>query len=143
MRLSFPKPDYRARLGFIAFGLSLLIWISLEDHSALAPAILGAMLANFISFYWLLGRIGGKDFSMRFVFLMLPLLGAFNGAASAFIATALMFFKTAWHAHPFPEYPPEMLLAMLSRIPFWAFAGAFIGLALGFCILLTQDPKEA
>jgi hypothetical protein len=52
-----------------------------------------------------------------------------------------MLFKTGWHGHGFPDYPPPMMLAMLERLPVWMLAGALIGLAIAM-IKLVVSPAN-
>jgi len=42
-----------------------------------------------------------------------------------------MFFKNALHAHAFWDYPPPMVVAMLTRAPSWTLAGGLAGLGIG------------
>jgi hypothetical protein len=102
-----------------------LIWFGLEDaHSApvalLATALALLLLANFYESY-------PQNWHKASLWIF---TGALAGALSALNSTLLMFFKTAWHAHPFPDYPLPMLIAMLERAPVWAIAGALIGLGI-------------
>ncbi len=55
------------------------------------------------------------------------LFGALLGAGTSVAAVGLMFFKNALHAHVFLDFPPALLLALLSRAPGWALAGALGG----------------
>jgi hypothetical protein len=55
------------------------------------------------------------------------LFGALLGAGTSVAAVGLMFFKNALHAHIFLDFPPALLLALLSRAPGWALAGALGG----------------
>ena len=43
------------------------------------------------------------------------LTGSLIGALSALASALLMLFKDLRHGHIFPDYPPEMMLAMLER----------------------------
>ena len=124
-----PKLPRRADLIAIAYGLLLFAWLSLEDHSALPPAVLGAGAAVLIGLRWILIHMGGATIHMRSALLIAVLWGAAIGAGAALAAALLMFFKTAWHAHPFPDYPLPMIVEMLTRSPAWAAAGGFAALA--------------
>lgn len=134
MSLKFPKPDYRARFALLAYGLLIFLWLSLEDNGTLTVSLLGAGLATALILYQVFERIGGKELSMRFFIPLFIGLGALIGAASSIATILLMFFKTAWHGHGFPDYPLELIRDILLRLPAWAIAGGLI--ALGVALLL-------
>jgi hypothetical protein len=137
-----PKPDYRARFLLLGYGLVLFIWMSLEDNGTFTVSLLGTGLATALMLYQTLERIGGKDLSMRSFFGLSIGLGALIGAASSLATILLMFFKTAWHGHGFPDYPLELMRDTLFRLPAWALAGALIGLGLSFFIALVHPRQE-
>ena len=130
MNVRIPKTDSRVIFLMVGYGLVLLIWMSLEDNSTLSVALLGTGATILYSTIWLLKHIGGQVLPVRVWFPGLILLGGILGAWSAVTTTLLMFFKTGWHGHVFPDYPPPMLLAMLQRLPVWTLAGALFGLAI-------------
>lgn len=108
------------------------MWLGLEDTSSLPVSLLGIS--------------GALLTILRPSFALLihkpwvwPVLGATGGALATVLTTVLMFFKNAWHAHPFPDYPTGMLLAMLERLPWWALAGGLLGLALRLWRSPIQD----
>jgi hypothetical protein len=138
MMLTLPKPDYRARFLLMGYGLILFIWMSLEDNGTLTVSLLGTGLATVLILYQSLQRIGGRDLSMRFFFALCLGIGALIGAASTISTTLLMFFKTAWHGHEFPDYPLELMGDMLFRLPAWALAGGLIGLGLSSVYLAIR-----
>jgi len=116
------RPKWLSPLTLL-IGLVTFVWFTPESQTALWPTLLGvagsgALVANRV--YAAAGR------SVRRI-VAWPLIGAGWGAGGALAAAALMFLKTAIHAHLLPEFPPEMMLAMLARLPSWAAAGALIG----------------
>jgi len=106
----------------LGWGATALLWLGLEDSNALLVAGLGLWGALLSMLQPSTAAISAKPWGWT-------VLGALGGAWASILATALMFFKNAWHAHPFPDYPPAMLLAMLERLPWWALVGALLGLA--------------
>jgi multisubunit Na+/H+ antiporter MnhE subunit len=136
--MKLPKPDYRARFLLLGYGLVIFIWMSLEDNGTFTVSLLGAGLATSLILYQALERIGGKELSMRFFIPLLVGLGALIGAASSLATILLMFFKTAWHGHGFPDYPLELMRDMLFRLPAWAIAGGLLGIGIGFVYLATR-----
>lgn len=133
-----PKPDYRARFALMAYGLLIFFWMSLEDNGTLTVSLLGAGLATALILYQILARFGGKDLETRFFF---PICGALIGAASSITTVLLMFFKTAWHGHEYPDYPIELMRDMLFRLPAWALAGGLFGLGIVF-FTSSLRPQE-
>ncbi len=125
-----PRPSKYFPLLLIAGGGVVLFWLSLEDHSAVGAALIGTSMALLLGSYTLLRQYGGQSVARHWLLLVGSLVGGILGAASALGTALLMFFKTAWHAHPYPDYPPQMMLDMLGRMPAWSIAGAFAGLGL-------------
>lgn len=136
--LRLPVPNSKARFLLIGYGLILLVWMSLEDNGTIVVAVLGTGAALIFISYWLLSRIGGRELPIRLWFSGLIVLGSLIGAAATLVTTILMFFKSSWHGHLFPDYPPTMIAAMLSRMPIWALAGGLFGLSVAIIILLRQ-----
>jgi hypothetical protein len=139
--MKLPKPDYRTRFLLLGYGLVLFVWMSLEDNGTLTVSLLGAGLATALILYQSFERIGGKELSLRFFFGLTIGLGTLIGAVSPIATILLMFFKTAWHGHGFPDYPPELMRDMLFRLPAWALAGGLLGLGFGF-LYLTGIKQE-
>lgn len=114
----------------ILCGVIVLIWMSVEDHSAVTVALLGTLLFQGILGAWLAPRLSFSPLTLLRRVLLAGLLGLMGGAGAVITTVALMFFKTAWHAHGFPDYPVGMMADMFSRLPVWSIAGALIGVAL-------------
>jgi multisubunit Na+/H+ antiporter MnhE subunit len=138
MALKLPKPDYRARFLLLGYGLVLFVWMSLEDNGTLTVSLLGTGLATALILYQAFERIGGKELSMRFFVGLFVGLGTLIGMVSPLATILLMFFKTAWHGHGFPDYPLELMHDMLFRLPAWALAGGLLGLGLSFLYLTMR-----
>ena len=115
------------RGALIVAGLAILLWSGVEDRDASGAAALGVFTAIVLTMRLLGPAPEGKLRDMA----RASLGGALAGALAAVLAAALMLFKDLRHAHPFPDFPPAMLLGMLERLPAWALAGALAGLGLG------------
>ena len=129
--MNVPSTTLGWRLFSLMVGGLLFIWLTLED-TQLLPIIMLSLLATSL---WvlnpLLQRFSGKSIiPMKFV-LVFAVLGALIGAGAVILTTIMMFLKTAWHSHLFPDYPAPMLLAMLERLPLWAVAGLLLGVSFG------------
>lgn len=128
--LYLPRPNAALRLLTVAFGVVLFLWFSLEDNQTWPVVLLGLGSTGLIVLWSVLGRLGGQTIEPRYVTLGGLLIGALSGLGASVAVTLLMFFKNAWHAHVFLDYPVPMLLAMLGRAPFWTVAGALAGLGI-------------
>lgn len=139
MSITLPGWGLRLRLLSVLVAVGLLLWMSTEDNSATAVAALGVASTLLLLLGWLLRRWGGTRLPLRAWLPGSIALGGLAGAGSALTAALLMFFKTAWHAHLYPDFPPQMMLDMLARLPVWGAAGAFIALGIA-CVRLATLP---
>ncbi len=128
-QMVIPRIGSGLRLLMLAYGALLLFWMSLEDQATLPVVLLGSGLALLLVIGVVLSHLGGTTLTVYQWLLLLPTAGAIAGALTALMTVWLMFFKTAWHAHPFPDYPPQMMLSMLQRVPAWTLAGLLVGVA--------------
>jgi len=141
--MTLPTVGLRLRLFIIAFGVVLMIWFSLEDQVTWHVTLLGTILASLIMISWLLNQLGGQTIEGRFIVIGALLLGSIIGAGTSLATVGLMFFKNSWHAHPYPDFPTGLMLAILARAPFWALAGGLFGLAVAFLLhLRDHQPKS-
>lgn len=142
MTLVLPRLKTKARFLMIGYGLILLIWMSLENRSTLTVSLLGTGAAIIYIGIWLINRYCDRELGFRLWFAGFVLSGTVIGAASALITGILMFFKSGWHGHLYPDYPPQMIGAMLSRMPLWSISGTLIGLFCAIVILLRQAQTD-
>ncbi len=134
-------PSRRLRLMTMGYGLLLFIWLTPEDNTVWPVTLIGLGLA-LLSVIWLIQRrFGGSVFSAKYVPMSGALLGGIIGLGGALAAAGLMFFKNALHAHVFWDFPPGMVVAMLTRAPSWALAGGLAGLAIG-CLWLWHRSAD-
>lgn len=136
--ITIPPPGRRLRLAALAYGGLLLLWMPLEDHATWPVALLGVALSILIGGLTISAKLAHYRIVARHIPAALLLLGGLVGLGASIGAAALMFFKNAWHAHLFLDYPPAMMLDMLARAPVWALAGALIGLGLGLAWLALR-----
>ncbi|MBI5671658.1 MAG: hypothetical protein HZC41_27000 [Chloroflexi bacterium] len=128
--MTLPRLGRRARWAGLLYGLALLLWLSLEDNHVWPVAALGAGLAALLVLLNLLRRLGGRAIPTPYAVAGVVTLGALVGLGAAVATAGLMLFKNALHAHVFLDYPPGLLLAVLSRAPVWTLAGGLVGLGL-------------
>lgn len=138
MTLRFPQPKTKARFLMIGYGLMLLFWMSLENSSTLSLALLGIGATVIYIGIWLINRIADRDIPARHWFPGVILSGTFFGMMSVLITSILMFFKSSWHGHLYPDYPPQMIFTMLTRLPIWTLSGTLIGIFCAIFMLLHK-----
>ena len=136
MTLRLPKPLTKARFLLIAYGLILLIWMSLEDSSTLSVAILGTGTSIIYSGAWIANRFGAREVSLKKISIGLILWGILLGALSSLMTMTLMFFKSSWHGHAFPDYPLAMIVDMLALMPIWMLSGGLLSLSSAIFLFL-------
>lgn len=129
--MRIPRLGHRFRLLLIGYGVGLLFWLSTEDNRTGPVTFLGTGFACLAMAHWLGTRYAGRELPR----IWLPVLGALVGIAAILCTAALMFFKSAWHNHIYPDFPPGMIGAMLVRLPAWGVAGGLIGVALSLLSL--------
>ncbi len=137
MKRSATGGDKLRRGALLLTGLAILLWSGFEDSDTSAVTLLGALLALALTL-WLLTRLAAGS-ALKPVHFALS--GALAGALVSLCTAALMLFKNLRHAHVFPDYPAEMLLAVLQRLPPWTIAGGLAGLGIG--LLLASRLNEA
>lgn len=143
MKRHLNQTSNRSRHLLVVTGIAVLLWSGLEDNDAVVVTLLGSSLAT-VACSMLLDW---QPFHATFCRISLPkrmtLTGAFIGALASVATPMLMLFKDLRHAHIFPDYPPEMMLATVERMPFWALAGGLAGLGIGLLLKLRQERLRA
>lgn len=129
--LTLSPPSPRLRLALLGGGILAFIWLGLEDNSTLSVAVLGALLSVLSSLTAIRSYGPRTPLEPRIWLPGFVLSGAIMGAGAVVFTVLLMFFKTAWHGHAFPDYPVPLMAAMLARLPLWALGGACIGAGVG------------
>lgn len=123
-----PVPGSLARTVTVLYGILIFVWLSPEESQVWPVTLLGLGLAS-LTFMWMVGRrLGGRALTPLQLTVGGLLAGALVGLGACMAAGALMFFKNALHAHAFPDFPPGLVLALLSLAPVWTIVGALAGL---------------
>jgi hypothetical protein len=129
----FSIPAYnsrRARLLTLGYGISVFLWLRIEDNSLLPAVVAGLGLSLLAAFLWLTNNLGGKGLRLRYVLPGAALLGALCGLGAATATTGMMLLKNGMHGHVFPDFPFGVIVEILQRAPMWALAGGLAGLGL-------------
>lgn len=142
MMFTIPSPNYKNRLLIIALGIVILVWSGLEDNQVFGVVALGWIIAIVSVTNVIVSRYGGQSYSSSIVKKFSPLVGASIGASASVITALLMILKTIRHSHVFPDYPPQMILAILERLPIWTLSAGFIGFGLSLVWLVLRTEAE-
>ncbi len=142
MTLRLARAKTKARFLMIGYGLVLIFWMSLEDSSTLTVSLLGTGAAVIYIGIWLLNRLSERELAFRHWFPGMIFSGTLFGAASVLITVILMFFKSGWHGHIYPDYPPQMIFAMLTRLPVWALSGTLTAIFCAILLLLHKAQNQ-
>jgi hypothetical protein len=139
MIFTIPSPSYKNRLLIIALGIIILVWSGLEDNQVGGVALLGWITASLSIANLILSRFGGREVQVSTLIKLSPVVGASIGALASLATALLMIFKTIRHSHVFPDYPPQLILAILERLPIWALSSGFIILGLALLVQLVYS----
>lgn len=134
------RPGLLLRWNAVLCAVLVLLWSGPEDTRIGGAAALGVWTAVSIGTYWASRRGGVIVRGWRAAALWI-VFGAAVGAGAALCTVLVMLFKDVRHAHPFPDFPPGILAAMIARVPPWAAAGALFGLCAGL-MRGALDPRS-
>lgn len=98
--------------------------------------VLGIMLAFILLLLGITHHFGGRELSVSGWLITAGLVGGLLGVGSAICTAGLMIFKNAWHAHAYPDFPADMVVGVIIRLPVRGLAGMLIGLSAGLGTLL-------
>ncbi|RMF77678.1 MAG: hypothetical protein D6737_16940 [Chloroflexi bacterium] len=140
--MQLPTMSRRLRMATLLYGMIVFFWLTPEEDSVVTVTILGVVAAFLMAWWQLLRWRGGHAVRARLVPLMLAVFGALVGILAGGATAFLMLMKNAIHGHENLDYRPELMLAILERVPVWALAGALLGLGFGLAWLaLRENPR--
>lgn len=142
MMFSIPSPDYKNRLLIVALGIIILVWSGLEDNQMWGVTLLGWILAIVSIVSFILSRFGDRTYQSTTLIKLSPLVGASIGASASLATTLLMIFKTIRHSHVYPDYPPQLIFAILELLPIWTLSSGLITLGLSLVWLAFRKNAE-
>ncbi len=137
--MTIPQTDYKTRLIALSLGITIFLWLSLEDNNVIGVTLLGWISSFSIISFGLMSRYAGLTLSSKRLLFAGFGYGAMIGAGANLSTAFLMLFKDVRHAHVFPDYPPQMILAMLERLPIWTISMACIVLSLSLMYHLFRS----
>lgn len=127
MIFTVPSRTLWMRWNAIICALAIFVWSTPEEDRPVFAALLGLWLSLTVLAGWAVGKYTGAEVRGWRALAALGAFGAGTGAGANLAAVLLMVFKDVRHAHPYPDFPPEILAAMLQRLPAWTLAGALFG----------------
>lgn len=125
------RPGLLLRWNAVSCAVLIFLWSGPEDTRIGSAVALGVWAALSIGAYWAARLSRSAVYGWKAAALWVA-FGAAVGAGAALCTVLVMLFKDVRHAHPFPDFPPGLLAAMIARAPAWAAAGALFGAAVGF-----------
>lgn len=120
----------RQRAAVLLWGILTFIWMAPEDDAVLPPLLLGLWLSALL-ILWLRSHLSPDRLFRQSTLVTAAAgltIGLLIGAGTGPAAVLLMIVKNARHGHLYPDYPPDVLLETLARVPHWALAGGLIGI---------------
>lgn len=141
MQISIPSSGYKMRLIALGWGILIFLWSSIEDNNVSGVTVLGWITSLIVVSFGLMSRFGGICISGKKSLMAGAGIGAIIGASASLSIAILMLFKDVRHAHIFPDYPPQMIVAILERLPIWTIGTACIALGLTLMIQLMRANK--
>jgi hypothetical protein len=142
--LTVPHVVKPLRWAVIAVGVALLLWMSREENSVRSVTLFGLAVSSLGLAVWISDRFAGRRIPARLLPAFAVITGAVFGLSTGIVTTGLMLLKSALHSHVVPDYPPELMGAILERIPAWTVAGALSGLALAlFWLALHPEATSS
>ena len=131
----------RLRWLTILFGVATFLWLSVEDTQTLPVTILGTGLAFCGVGQWLQHQLRNQSAIGIQRIAVFGLSGGLVGLIAVLMITLLMFLKTAWHSHLYPDFPAPMMLAMLQLTLVWTLAGVLQGVGIG--VIINDNPYKS
>lgn len=137
-----PTSNYKLRLLIISASITVLLWSGLEDNQIFSVVILGWLVSILATTVFIMSRFGNLSITQSTLLKLSPLIGAIIGASASVSTALLMLFKDVRHAHTFPDYPPQMILDTITRLPLWALSSALILFSITGFWILYRDIKH-
>ena len=125
----------------LAWGAAILIWLSMEDNSAIPVAVLATGASVLFTTLQTLRWLEKYPIRGRYTLPAATLFGASSGAGSALATAFLMLLKTGLHSHVAPDYTFAQMLGMLERAPLWALAGALLAIGVALVLHTRVEPE--
>jgi hypothetical protein len=137
--ITIPAHSRTLTVGTYIIGLAFFVWLGAADESAWGATALGALLPAIFLAHFLVRRFGGKSLALRKAMLLLSAGGLLAGCAAPLVTAMLMAIKVSLSVS---LYPPEMVLSLLERTPWWALIGLIVGTGLALTVYARRQPTS-
>lgn len=128
------------RFSGLLLGILVLVWLPVEESSALGVLVIAGLLCTWGGI-WLLFKTGSYR---RHGIVRHVLIGGLAGFFVVPAAITLMAIKTGIHEHGTPDFTFEQMQAVFSRIPYFIFGGVLVGAGIGLLRTVYRDQvREA
>lgn len=128
----------RLKLGALLLGIVILIWIPIEESNEAGVLVLSGLLSAWVGIWLLQGTHKTK---LRTI-IKYSIVGGGAGLLMGMVAILLMAIKTGIHGHGTPDYTPEQILEIISRIPFFVLGGVLIGVGGSLLRIVQWDTIQ-
>jgi hypothetical protein len=140
--MRIPPPQLWTRWIVVLWALLLFYWLGLEDDTLWPVVILGMGSSLLLLMQAVQGRYGGQQITRKLLPYWAALVGAIIGLGGGLCTAALMLFKNVRHAHILPDYPVEIIGAVLGLMPIWAIAGAMIAASIALLWIINTQVQS-
>jgi hypothetical protein len=128
----------RLRTSGLLLGIVVLIWLPIEESSALGMLVVAVLICTWAGIWLLLKTDSYKEHGI----IRHMLIGGGAGFLVAPLAILLMAIKTGIHGHGVPDFTIEQMQAVLSRMPYFIFGGLLVGAGIGLLRATKQDQIQ-
>lgn len=129
------KRRFWLRLTGLLLGLTILIWLSIEDQSELLVLVFSGAICIWIASRLLLN----PPQSDQQLILRHGIVGIGAGLLLAPLAILLMAIKSGIHGHGTPDFSVSQIQSVLSRSPYFILSGFLIALGIGIWRLVKRS----
>jgi hypothetical protein len=120
----------------IGLGAAVLIWLSLEENKIL-PAIL---LATGLCSWAAVNLLRESGTSSRQLIFRSAAVGLLAGLLVSPVAISLIIIKGGLHTHPQPDFSPDQIQAVFSRMIYFTVSGFLLGMASALFRIASREP---
>lgn len=138
-----PKLNNKVRWLIIIYAIFVFIWSGRENTNIHITTLISFGITALMITVWTVNRLGGKRISVRTGATTSILIGAIIGFGTSVTTSIMMMFINIRHGHTRPDYPLELVGAMLQRGPLWMVAGILAGLAFVLLWLAVQPSPDS
>jgi hypothetical protein len=123
------------RLVFILAGVSIIVWLTIENHSELLVLVFATIFSTLFAVQ-IVHRAG---FARISIYLWV-VIGGLTGLAIPLMVILLMLLKNGLHSNLVPDFTLAQVVSLLQRAPYFLAGGLLIGLGMGLLRDFRRGP---